>query len=410
MKSYKLNICLFFFVVLLFITAFFTDWLAGIFSIREHQILGLSTPIKIERNPEIELTQDIINNLSNIREFSLQRGISGIPVISNIKFFEALSVKPSPHSPLLISIDASGFLQRIIANNQMYSFGGLILFSSNLAKLKNKNELINYIDKLRNFFRFSVYVEIAGETQIYKVTIEPLISADCDLSYSKIEYCRYPFSKPTVDDKGSWLASIKDFRDVGFSSMLGPKVDLSASENGDEMTSFAKEIVHLKQNNRLLPVLKHFGYDPKILNAHYETKLLDYDGDRFEEILKPYVAVEKLNIDYGIMLTHHSLMIDKNIPLPFSIKVKQYIEKKFPHSITIADEIKMAGLSKNNDLYTVTKNLQTDMFIFHSGNIKFNVNPVISSLKSNFSETHANSVRRVLMLKNNLGLLTIEKM
>ena len=408
-KFCKLRISIFICIVFLCIASFLTDWLAGSLLLTEPHVLRLSAPLRMVRNPKVEIAQDIIDNLSNIRELSLQRGISGVPVISNLKFFEILSIKPSPNNPLLISLDARGFLQRIVANKEMYAFGGIILFSSNLAKLKNKNELKVYIEKLREQFKFDIYVEIVGDHQKYKVTIEPLISADCDLSYKSIEYCRYPFSRPAPDNRASWLDTIADFRGVGFDSMMGPRVDLSALENGDQMASFAKDIALLEHNKGLLTVLKHFGYDPNILNTHNESKLLAYDGERFREILKPYIAVEQLNINYGIMLTHHSLNIDQNIPLPFSVKIKNYIDRNFPNSVTISDEIKMDGLSHNKDLYEVTRDLQTDMFIFHSGNVKFNVSPIVSSLKSSYEHSQAKSVRKILMLKHKQGLLSIEK-
>lgn len=417
-NSIKLYVRYFYIIFALFVvimSIFFaqTDWVY----LFNHQNKYIEKEKFIYINTSsINFQSKIIDALSNAPEMELQRGITGIPALSTLPILTKLGLL-NVHltNNLIYSKNFESQFYKLLDMYGNQRFGGIILFDNNFTQFKNRDELRSWIDKL--IYQNTVTINFSfNDNKRYKVKIKPIVAMDCDLNYKGFyRYCRgikygvitqdlkYPLSEEAINRMFS------DVSNNGINTLLSPDVDTHKREN-DLISDYAVEISRKLSNQKLFPVLKHFAYRDDLLNTHEGSMIINYSPSEFEYVMRPYIKVENLGLPYAIMVTHHRLQMDPNVPLPMSEKVNKYIRERFPNSITISDEIKMKGLSSyDKSIQNIVKNLQTDMYIVHSGNINFKVSDIIIASKNNPNLENKNHLKRVLQFKKKIDLLKIEE-
>jgi hypothetical protein len=365
----------------------------------------------------------VLKKLSLEKKLVTQRGVSSIPSLNNVKYINWINyyLKKELIKNFYFSINFHQILNYSISNNDVFPFGGIIFYSGNFGSMRSQKNIEDYIKYINEKFKISYDVslnyDLKNNYEKIKLTIYPIISLDCDIDAQVRNYCRPEYfikDFPNINNykykETIYLKKLMSkLKELGISSPLAPDVD-----NFIDNSSSRKRInflLDLSKNNSMFLVFKHFGYDARLGDAHIKSFLNPISDSEFNRILIPYKIAEKKNIPYGIMLSHHSLPLDPNVPLVQSKKINEYIRKTFPNALILSDEIKMKGLLKDKNLYDLTKSIETDVLIFNSGNLKYSVQPIILGLKNKSDDEQSfKSVEKILIFKYKLGLIKFERL
>ena len=311
-----------------------------------------------------------------------------------------------------LSLNFKYFLARAQSQAGILGIGGLTLYEANVYG-RSADEARTFTEQLRAIYstHLVVHVRRAGAVQQdYSVVIRPIIALDCDFSPGRFRYCRNvkeKFAGLPAEELHKRIAA--ELVKMGVDTPLSPEIDLSPGAGPAEssaMTAAARNIAGTLSAHRLIPVAKHFMFDwsadPHEREVHVNTPL-----DQYPLWLAPYAAMEESGVPYFIMVTHHSLLIDPGVPSPLSPAVKNLIRARFPHAVIMADDIRMRGLSRGHSISGAIKQLKTDVFLYHIGNIMPDLAPVIEGLTQTDGSDSEEAVYRLLNLKLKMGILTI---
>lgn len=383
-----------------------------------------SHPLEVSGNAGIPIDGYILAQLAKKKPLNLQRGIGSVPAISSFSIANRLArITSLPVTPKLrFSVNLPVFLEEVTHKYGRFSPGGLIIYGTNLENVGDLVEYKNLVSTFRDRFTFTVYVKVSkrgnAESGLYQVRIEPLVVADCDLSYREFRYCRGPFLSTLVNEGGVSQENrrekirkiIKEFSEIGLKSTLSPEVDVYPDEDVGTMVDLAKTASIAATDYGMIPTLKHFLYNRNLGDAHESSFYNPLTITQFHDQLQPYYAIDSLNIPFFLMLSHHRIALDPVTPLSASKKVRAFVDSSFRNAITMSDAVNMDGLHKGKTLRAAVSGLQTDTFLFHSGNVLSYVPDIIRGLDDSQSGMSAVAVERMLKLKQRLGLVKITRL
>jgi len=259
------------------------------------------------------------------------------------------------------------------------NLGGIILYDFNIAQANKYGGLEKFIKILKNNYTYKInFIDTINKNK-YLCEINPIITLDYDYPTkpdAKVKYSRFAkLSTLNTLDKDSLLFN---YSKIGVNSILAPNVDYY---NIDK--TFYNSITHFYETSikaKIIPCYKHFGYDDKTGNTHFENAVTSKSYIRLtNEDLMPYRIIDSIQEKkYLIMVGHHYInCLDSLNIASKSYKIYNFIDSAYKNSVTISDEVLMRSCSKWQNFpyfyfsYNLDfiKDIKTDFILSHSGNV-----------------------------------------
>jgi beta-N-acetylhexosaminidase len=233
--------------------------------------------------------------------------------------------------------------------------------------------------------------------------------------------------------KNAGQQDAQDLASYGINLNLAPVVDvdnLSTSEmhtddrtfgdNADIVTHMAGAYLQgLQQSGKVMGTLKHFpGLGDAAVDPHYGIPSIPRTQQQLESIdWSPYRALIKQNLVHAIMVTHEIIpSIDSSEPSSLSPKIVQGIlrdEMKY-NGVIITDSLTMEAITANyTPAIAAARAIEAGSDIIMGAGSPDEVATMIEGIKQAISSGSISqsrideSVRRILLLKYQMGLLSL---
>lgn len=301
-----------------------------------------------------------------------------------------------------------------------YQPGGIIFFSPDF-KGKSTKEVTQRVERIQSYSELPLFVgvdEEGGEvSRIAGLTDEelPIFSSARKL----YEEGGTALVLEDAKQKAEWLQK------MGINLNFDPVADVvsnpnaymynrSASGKPEEVSEYVKTVIGVMKESRIGSCVKHFPGYSNNANTHltYATdskKLSVYETADFQ----PFV--EGINAGTDMVMVSHIVMksVDKNNPASLSKEVHGLLRENLGfEGVIIADDLNMKAILNQMDLgqaAALAIAAGNDMIFSADFNKTFTgIKTAVDNNELQISNIDA-SVERILKMKLNLGLITIEE-
>ncbi len=310
----------------------------------------------------------------------------------------------------------SSNVQKLIKN---YHLGNVILFKRNI---ENPNQVKKLTSELQKLSKIPLTIAVDQEGGIVTRLTEPFTVFPGNMATSA-----------TNDPNNAYLTGLvmaKEMRAVGINWNLAPVVDVndlpqnpgigvrSYSDDPRVVAKYASEFVRGLHDGRVAGCAKHFpGKGHSAKDAHFEMPIVNRELDDLIRIeLYPFKELVRDGID-SVMPSHvyyPALCESENLPATLSHSVMTDLLKNQMafDGVTVTDDLEMGGITANlepseaawrslmagADMLMVCHTFEKQIGTFETliQMVKFGDIPI---------DRLNDAVRRVLTMKENLGLL-----
>lgn len=328
---------------------------------------------------------------------------------------------------MIVQFTGAGYSPPLSAMISQYNVGTVLLFSIN-GNIVNSEQLKSLVQAMQSNSRLIPLGIATDQEGGYVNRLQNLVG-------SRPTEATIGQSNDPTQARESGVQAAQDLARYGININLAPVVDVDndpSSELHQDLRTYSSDpavvtnmaaayLQGLQQNGKVLGTLKHFpGLGGVTIDPHQGVPYLNRSRDELEKIdWAPYRMLIQRGLVHSIMVTHEVVSaVDPARPASLSNKVIQGILRdKFGYQgVIITDSLTMAGIT---DYYTPEQaaalSIEAGSDIIMGASDPQEVAQMFNGIKQAMNsgvisqQRIDTSVRRILMMKYDLGLLPIPK-